>query len=452
MPLSPTNCPRISFCITAKNRTSHIRQTLPRNLSDNIDYPNLVFVILDYCDSDGLLDYLCINHMVDIESGRVVVYSYREPGAFKMAHAKNMAHCLGILSGADILVNLDADNYTGRGFARYVADQMADTQTFLWANIIPGQGKQFRGCNGRICVTRDQFILSGGYDEKFSTWSPDDKDFNARLIRMGYSSIEIDRQYLRAIPHKDGVRFREYPHAQRNAYEYEQRHKTDECSTTIANWGRIGCGTVYRNLCDVPTVIRPIPTRIFGVGLHKTATNSLHKALTVLGIDSAHWGSPKRARSIWQEMKNTGKSPTIDHHCAWLDLPIPLLFRELDHAYRNSKFILTIRDESRWLSSVQNHWDYDKNVFRSSWDTDPFTHLIHKELYGCKWPSKEVFIGRYRRHNAAVIEYFKSRPDQLLILNVDAGEGWPELCKFIGVSDPPMEYPREYTTIFDAGR
>ena len=376
-----------------------------------------------------------------------MVYSYRESGPFRMAHAKNMAHRLGIMGGADILVNLDADNFTGPSFARYVADQMTDRpDVFLWANIIPGQGKQFRGCNGRICTTRDQFINSGGYDEKFSTWSPDDKDYNARLIRMGYSPIEIDRQYLRAIPHKDGIRFREYPHAQRNAYEYEQ--KTCESTNTIVNWGRIGCGTVYRNFSDCPININPIATRVFGIGLHKTATNSLHKALTILGLDSAHWGSARRARSIWQEMMDCGRSSTVERHYAWVDLPIPLLFRQLDRAYPNSKFILTIRDESRWLSSVRNHWDHGKNKFRSTWDNDCFTHHVHKLLYGCKWPTDRIFIDRFRRHNADVIEHFIGRPSQLLVLNVDAGEGWPELCRFLGQSipDPPIIYPVEYAT------
>ena len=41
-----------------------------------------------------------------------------------MAHAKNMAHRLGIIEGADILCNLDADNFTGPGFASYIAEQM----------------------------------------------------------------------------------------------------------------------------------------------------------------------------------------------------------------------------------------------------------------------------------------------------------------------------------------
>jgi len=265
------------------------------------------------------------------------------------------------------------------------------------------------------------------------------------LQRLGFRPIEIDRQYLRAIPHSDGVRFREYPHAQRNVYEYEQ--KVTECTNTIANWGRVGCGTVYRNFnFDRPIEIHPIPTRIFGIGLHKTATNSLHKALGILGIDSAHWGSAKRARAIWTEMKECGRSATIEGHHASNDLPIGLLYRELDMAYPGSKFILTVRDESRWLASVENHWKYDRNPYRHTWDTDCFTHQMHKMLYGCRWPGRETFINRYRRHLAEVVQYFRNRPGDLLVLNPDAGEGWTELCRFLSMPAPSIPYPVEFVT------
>src|SRR5277367_4884887 len=144
-----------------------------------------------------------------------MVYSFPDAGPFKMAHAKNMAHRLGILEGADILVNLDADNFTGWGFAEYIAaafesyyNQKQDV--FMWAKMIKGQLP--RGINGRIAVSKDAFLKVGGYDEQFHTWSPDDKDFNLRLRRLGYKPVEIDPSYLNAIRHNDKIRFKEYEH------------------------------------------------------------------------------------------------------------------------------------------------------------------------------------------------------------------------------------------------
>ena len=69
-------------------------------------------------------------------------------------------------------------------------------------------------------------------------------------------------------------------------------------------------GTVYRNFGNKPIKLSAIPTRIFGVGLHKTATTSLHKAFQVLGFDSLHWGRGE-APLIWDEMQSVGRLSLI---------------------------------------------------------------------------------------------------------------------------------------------
>src|ERR1700678_144652 len=344
----------IVFCTTVKGRTQHIEKTLPKNLADNTDYPECKFVILNYNSPDHLLAYLVDNHKPAMKSGRLVVYSYPGEGPFKMTLAKNLAHRCGILEGADILVNLDADNFTNPGFARYVAEQFQCKDVFLWSRMV--QGRLKRGVSGRIALSRDAFLNSGGYDEKYDTWGPDDKDINARLQRLGYEALEVDAQYLDAIHHKDKLRFKEYPHAKPAPNVTEDTFYLTNDST-IANFGKIGCGTVFRNFVyDEPITLCPLPTRIFGIGMHKTATTSLHHAFEILGFDSAHWKSPQWAKRIWHEMTTLGRSLTVEQHYALCDLPIPLLYKELDRAYPGSKFILTVRDEQGWLETVRRHW------------------------------------------------------------------------------------------------
>src|SRR5580658_7186571 len=168
------NRPRIAFCTTCKNRTQHLRQTLPKNLADNAGYENAVFVVLDYGSEDDLCEYIYREHGAELKSGRLALYHYHTPGKFHMAHAKNMAHRCGMLEGADILVNLDADNLTTPGFAQYLADQFAkNDRMFMWSRMIRGQFR--RGISGRIACTPTAFLLAGGYDEKYSDWGPDDK-------------------------------------------------------------------------------------------------------------------------------------------------------------------------------------------------------------------------------------------------------------------------------------
>jgi hypothetical protein len=436
----------IVFCITCKGRTQHLKQTLLANLADNFgSYPNCKFVVLDYNSQDGLVEWL------SVWWNRPVVYSYRDPGPFRMAHAKNMAHRLGILEGGDILVNLDADNFTGHGFAKYIADQFIRpygprSDIFLYSTMVKeGPDRTDRGISGRIAVTVPAFLKTGGYDEQFSTWSPDDKDFNMRLRRLGYEGVEIDRRYLHAVRHTDKMRFKEYPHAATETAE-DQFETVHSSETTVANFGNFGCGTVYKNFGDTRTVLAPLPTRIFGIGMHKTATTSLHTALQILGYDSAHWKSAHWAKAIYEEMVTWGRSHTLERHYAMCDLPFTLLYKELDKAYPGSKFILTIRSEARWLYSVSRHWSPEFNQFRGAWNTDPFTHRIHKLVYGQKGFDPEIFLTRYRRHNAEVLEYFKGREEDLLVMDMDKGAGWGELCTFLGRPVPGKPYPKEFTT------
>jgi Sulfotransferase domain/N-terminal domain of galactosyltransferase len=437
--------PSIIFCTTCKGRSQHIKETLPRNLADNASYPDCKFVLLDYNDPGDLNEYLLSNHQQDINSGRLIVYSLLRPDTgpvpFRMAHAKNTAHRLGIIEGADILVNLDADNFTCKDFAKYISEEMhfGDRflkDTYLWAKMKHGQFR--RGISGRIVVSKRAFLNIGGYDEKYETWSPDDKDFNSRLGRLGYVAKEIAEQYLDAVNHNDKMRFKEYKHVK--GQWYEDSFDISECEATVVNFGNIGCGTVFKNFdLSNPIYLDPIPTRIFGIGMHKTATTSLHEALQILGYDSEHWVSAHWAKAIWTEMKSECRSLTLENHYALCDIPITVLYKELDQAYPGSKFILTLRDDNSWLESVRRHWNPNFNKFRKEWDRDPFSHFIHKQIYGRRDFDAETMLATYRRHNAEVLEYFKSRPNDLLVFNSHGG--WPKLCNFLKRPIPDVLYP-----------
>src|ERR1700685_486089 len=325
--MTPRNNPHpcIAFCSTNKGRLSHVVRTLPKNIADNTDYPNCIFILLMYNDPSP----------ISITDDRLVVYRFNDDtDKFRMAHAKNLAHRCGMLEGADILVNLDADNYTGHGFSSYLVNEFQrDGRMCMWSRMIKeGPDKLTRGITGRIAVTVNGFLAAGGYDESYEHWSPDDADFTARLQRINYRPYETDKRYLLAIPHNNKIRFREYQHVRVYA-DYDHSCEVMESDDTVVNYGQIGCGTVYRNDDPTPITIGPLPTRIFGIGLHKTATSSLNAALNLLGFDSSHWESPQVAKTIWLEIQSLGRSQTLEQHYCKCDLPIPIIFRELDRAY-----------------------------------------------------------------------------------------------------------------------
>lgn len=419
--------------------------TLPANLASN---PRSKFIILNYNTEDDLVDFVHDECAAEIESGRVGVYTYPVQTKFRMAHAKNMAHRLGIREGAEVLVNLDADNLAGDRFEDFLSRELADGHDFFfWARML--RGILPRGISGRIAVSHQAFVKAGGYDEaKFSEWGSDDKDFNIRLKRLGYEGIEIPPSFLRGILHNDRVRFREYPHLAQVEDEAFRVDASTVGNRSIANNGMVGVGRVFRNR-NVEDVIAlpPLPTRVFGIGLHKTATTSLHHAFGILGYDSWHWSSAHDAKAIWQQMNTAGYSPTLERYYALTDLPIPLLYRKLDEAYPGSKFILTVRSENDWLETVRKHWHPRFNKFRAGWDDDPFSHRVHELLYGRTDFDAATFLTRYRRHTADVLEYFKDRPDDLLVMDMDSRPGWEGLCRFLDRPIPDIPYPHAYRTV-----
>lgn len=456
---------KVVFCTVCRGRTEHLARTLPQNIVDNADYPDCAFVVLDYADPGPLRGYLRRNHMADMQSGRLAVYHYcgdqpfarfhnypaeRPDIPFQMSHAKNLAPRCAMLEGADIIVTLDADNFTGPGFARFIADNFREPGIFLCPDFplihsLPhGPSRPQRGYAGRLAIRPHDFIKAGGYDETFSTWRGEDIDMIARLRRMGYTERHIDNRFLGVIPHGAEVRFKEYPEAQK--YETKGEFAAIESRTeTVVNFGKSGVGTVYRNFSFAPVALKSLPTRIFGIGMHRTATTSLHKAFQILGFDSLHWGTGEAPR-IWREMHRSGRSATLEQWYALSDLPIPLLYRKLDAAYPGSKFVLTVRDEQKWLASVERLWQPEHNPNRWMWDAYPFSHRIHTVLYGQRAFDAAVFLDRYRRHNAEVMEYFKNRPGDLLVMDMEAGAGWPELCGFLDVTVPSARYPVENRT------
>lgn len=404
--------PTVFFATTCKGRTQHLRQTLPQNMADN---PAAYFLVLDYGSTDDLQDFLAT-----IQDPRLIHYRFPTSAPFHMAHAKNMAHRLALLNGADIIANLDADNFAGPAFDAYLAQSPLTTYHAM-GRMIPGVLP--RGISGRIAVSRNAFLSVGGYDERFNTWSPDDKDFNQRLRRAGFTYQEIPRRFLNCIRHNDRLRFREYAHAKHIPYT-----DTTAQGPTTVNHGHFGCGILSNG-----TSLPPLPTRIFGIGMHKTGTTSLARALNLLGFPCEHWPTAHWARQVYEHPE------TLDRHYAATDLPITVMFRELDQHYPGAKFVLTVRDPNTWIESVKRHWDPTTNPFRHQWTHDPFTHKIHRIVYGQKGLDAELFLDRYRQHNYAVMSHFRTRPNDLLVMH--PSDGWEPLCRFLSIAPPKQPYP-----------
>lgn len=112
------------------------------------------------------------------------------------------------------------------------------------------------------------------------------------------------------------------------------------------------------------------------------------------------------------------------------DNPWPLLYKELDNKYPNSKFILTVRYEEKWIKSLVNYSGYKSTDMR-------------KWIYGIGYPlgNEELYINVYNKHIADVKEYFRNRPNDLLVIDLTVGEGWEKICSFPGKQIPNKDFP-----------
>ena len=94
--------------------------------------------------------------------------------------------------------------------------------------------------------------------------------------------------------------------------------------------------------------------KVFGIGLSKTGTTSLARALEILGYNVKDClGITKYSKGDISSINETA----LDTYDALTDTPIPNFYRELDKKYPNSKFILTVRDMDGWLNSCRKQFN-----------------------------------------------------------------------------------------------
>jgi hypothetical protein len=178
--------------------------------------------------------------------------------------------------------------------------------------------------------------------------------------------------------------------------------------------------------------------KVFCIGFHKTGTSSLATAFQMMGYRVC------RRLGILQDLipdKNlielirNHQSPeileVIKPYDAFCDNPWPLFYKEIDAFYPGSKFILTIREENSWLRSVLQYFKTTETEIREI-------------IYGEASPidNEEIYLKRYRKHNEGVLEYFKNRPEDLLIIDIEKEvDQWTRLCHFLGKEVPNQEFP-----------
>lgn len=178
--------------------------------------------------------------------------------------------------------------------------------------------------------------------------------------------------------------------------------------------------------------------KVFGIGLSKTATTSLSEALTLLGLRSAHYQNP-----LSFEVLDAEQALYFD---ACNDTPISHCFEALYHSFPQAKFIYTTRPLEGWLPSLRKH---HRHHFGSSDWGELRTLTARLPLPVAAVEAALYFnhpdaLSAWHAHDQRVRRFFADKPSgRFLELDVFAGQGWPELCAFLGVPVPAAPFPHE---------
>jgi len=157
--------------------------------------------------------------------------------------------------------------------------------------------------------------------------------------------------------------------------------------------------------------------KIFQIGFNKCGTTSLHNFFKANMLRSVHWDGGRLAKTIKHNFE-TGQDILTGYqqYDCYTDMENATndifayvsYFKEFDRQYPNSKFILNIRPLDKWIASRLKHGrcTYVK-IYEENFEMEADAVV---EMWKADW----------EKHTQAVIDYFKDRPDDLLIFDIES--------------------------------
>ena len=194
--------------------------------------------------------------------------------------------------------------------------------------------------------------------------------------------------------------------------------------------------------------------KIFQIGFNKCGTTSffhLFENFTNPCLKPIHWDDGRLAFKIYNNNKENIKLlDGYEDYIFFSDMECVIdnniyeafrLYKELDKQYPNSKFILNVRNQENWVKSRLKHMGGRYKVFYygvSNFDNLD-NYLINHRKYSLfqrvdeilnylinnniNIPKDEDVANKWRKeweeHINEVKEYFKDRPDDLLIYDIE---------------------------------
>jgi len=202
--------------------------------------------------------------------------------------------------------------------------------------------------------------------------------------------------------------------------------------------------------------------KVFCIGFNKTGTSSLGEALENLNYKVGNRTAGELLLKYWAKRNFNliiEHSKTAD---VFLDIPfcLPYTFQILDHAFPNSKFILTVRNSpEEWYGSLIRF--HKKIITKGKLPTVKELKKFNYPYKGWFWEAMQLIYGvnednpydkklqmeTYELHNYNVTNYFRNRQNSLLTLNLSNSVSIKQLYDFLGIEYNGSKMPHLNRTL-----
>lgn len=203
--------------------------------------------------------------------------------------------------------------------------------------------------------------------------------------------------------------------------------------------------------------------KYFCVGRNKTGTTSVKAAFEDLGFIV---GEQDVAELLHDEFFFEGNYNPILKYCktaeVFQDVPFSHfeMIAPVDRAFPGSKYILTVRDNpEQWYNSITKYHAKQhglngriptyEDIINDDYRKKGYLKRLTIDVHGTTPEdpyNKEILLAHYEKHNQDVIDYFKDRPGDLLIINLSDPLAYKKFVEFIGVDSPFDSFPWENKT------
>ena len=199
--------------------------------------------------------------------------------------------------------------------------------------------------------------------------------------------------------------------------------------------------------------------KIFCIGLNKTGTTSLGSFFEKnnLYVANQNEGELLLKSYLLRDFNSIIDYIKKSKADVFQDVPfsLPFTFAHLDLAFPKSKFILTIRnsDEDWYQSILKFHSDFYNNKKKPTYESLKDSEYVYKgwseqvmfdvfitdknNMY-----DKDEFKMVYNSYNKSVINYFKNKPDKLIVINLGIKNDFERLCSFLKISTNENVFPK----------